>query len=175
MSGSMSQPLTFMFQDDGWVPNNPTLPALVYRGGVDLKGNSDPEKLIERTFAANGWGHNMWRNGIYQYVHYHSMTHEVMGIARGRVKLRLGGEQGKEVNLIAGDVVVLPAGTGHQQLSASSDLKVIGAYPPDGAYNLCRGAKPERDKALQTIPQVPMPDSDPVRGRDGPLLQLWPR
>jgi uncharacterized protein YjlB len=175
MSGSMSQPLIFMFQDDGWVPNNPLLPALVYRGAVDLKGNADPERLIEKTFAANGWGHNMWRNGIFAYVHYHSKIHEALGIARGRAKLRLGGDQGKEVTLVAGDVVVLPAGTGHQQLSASSDLVVIGAYPPDGTYNLCRGAKAEHDKALLTIPEVPVPDSDPVRGKDGPLLRLWPR
>ena len=175
MAHSTPEPQALMFADDGWVPNNPTLPVLVYHDGVDIKGTADPEKLIERTFVANGWGHNMWRNGIATYVHYHSMIHEAMGIARGRVKLRIGGDKGQEVSLTAGDVVVLPAGTAHQQLSATSDLKVIGAYPPDGSYNLCRGAKFEHETALKTIPQVPVPDSDPVRGKTGPLLQLWPR
>ena len=51
---------------------------------------------------------------------------------------------------------------------------VIGAYPPEGTYNLCRGDKSaERDKALTTIPKVPLPDSDPVLGKDGPLPKLW--
>jgi uncharacterized protein YjlB len=175
MAASLPKPLTFMFKDDGWVPNNPALPVLIYRGAVDLKGNSDPERLIEHIFATNGWGHSMWRNGIYPYVHYHSMIHEAMGIARGRVKVRLGGEQGEEIDLVAGDVAVLPAGTGHQQVWANPDLSVIGAYPPKGTINLCRGSKGEHDKALQTIPQVALPESDPVLGKDGPLLELWRR
>ena len=56
----------------------------------------------------------MWRNGIYPYVHYHSMIHEAMGMARGRAKVRFGGENGQEIEIVAGDVVILPAGTGHQ-------------------------------------------------------------
>ena len=90
----------------------------------------------------------MWRNGIYPYVHYHSMIHEAMGIARGRAKVRFGGEQGREHRPRAGDVVVLPAGTGHQRLSQSPDLVVIGAYPPNGKYDLCRGSKAEHAKAI---------------------------
>ncbi|MFN3659054.1 MAG: cupin domain-containing protein [Pseudolabrys sp.] len=166
-------PQTFLFKDDGSVPNNPTLPVLIYRRGIDLSGNAHPEKSIEQVFAANGWGHNMWRNGIYPYVHYHSMIHEALAIARGRAKLRLGGSQGEEFDVSAGDVLVLPAGTGHQCLWDGPDLSVVGAYPPRGTYNLCRGSKEEHGKALQTIPQVPLPDSDPVAGADGPLTKLW--
>ena len=71
---------------------------------------------------------------------------------------------------------MLPAGTGHQRLYGSEDLLVIGAYPREGTYNLCRGDNPaERDKALTTIPRVPVPQSDPVAGKDGPLTQLWRR
>ena len=74
----------------------------------------------------------------------------------------------------AGGVVVLhPAGTGHQGLWASHDLVVIGAYPKGGRFDLCRGSKAEREKALTTIPSVPRPDSDPVYGKNGPLLTLW--
>ena len=72
-----------------------------------------------------------------------------------------------------GDVVVLPAGTGHQCLWASPDLMVIGTYPKTGKYDLCRGSKGEHAKALETIPHVPLPDSDPVYGKQGPLLRLW--
>lgn len=68
---------------------------------------------------------------------------------------------------------MLPAGTGHQCLWATPELCVIGAYPKRGSYDLCRGGKAEHAKALQTIPAVPLPDSDPVHGTDGPLTTLW--
>jgi uncharacterized protein YjlB len=77
------------------------------------------------------------------------------------------------VDVAAGDVLVLPAGTGHQCLMESEDFLVVGAYPPAGEYDLCRGSKAEHAKALKTIPKVPLPNSDPVAGKNGPLLKLW--
>jgi uncharacterized protein YjlB len=135
------QPITHVFADDGNIPNN-VLPLVLYRGGIDLTGSPDPDTLIEKTFTANGW-RGLWRNGIFPYVHYHSMIHEVIAVARGRAKLQLqfGGDNGEAIDVMAGDVVVLPAGTGHQRLSQTPDLVVIGAYPPSGHYNLCRGSK----------------------------------
>ena len=171
-----SSPLTFMFKDDGSVPNNPALPALVYKGGIDLRGQGDPERAIEKLFATNGWGRGQWRDGIFPFLHYHSMIHEALGIARGRARVQLGGPKGEVFEFAVGDAVVLPAGTGHQNLMGSDDLVVIGAYPPEGTYNLCRGDNPaERDKALTTIPKVPLPESDPVLGKGGPLSKLWRR
>ena len=167
-----AEPLALMFSDDGSIPNNPRLPFLVYRGAIDLSGTPDPEEVIEKTFARNGWG-DMWRNGIYPYVHYHSTIHEVMGIARGRARARFGGAQGKVIELAPGDVAVLPAGPGHQCLWAAPELVVIGAYPKTGKYDLCRGSKAEHAKALVTIRKVPLPASDPVHGEDGPLIELW--
>ena len=164
-------PITHVFADDGRIPNN-LLPFVLYRGGVDLAGSPNPEELIEKTFTVNGWV-GLWRNGIYPYVHYHSMIHETMGIARGRAKVRFGGEHGKAIDVAAGDVVILPAGTGHQRLWQSHDLVVIGAYPPSGKYNLCRGSRAEHAKALASIPKVPLPSSDPVFGPMGPLIALW--
>ena len=167
-----STPAALMFGDDGSIPNNPRLPLLLYRDAIDLSGTPDPEALIEKMFARHGWG-DLWRNGIYPYVHYHSMIHEALGIARGRAKVRFGGEGGEVVDLAAGDVAVRPAGTGHQCLWAAPELVVIGAYPKSGRYNLCRGSKAEHARALKTIPLVPLPDSDPVHGADGPLTGLW--
>jgi uncharacterized protein YjlB len=165
-------PTAHSFADDGRIPNNPTLPLLLYRGAIDLAGSPDPERLIEKTFGENGWG-DMWRNGIYPYVHYHSMIHEALGVARGRAKVRFGGERGAEIEIAAGDVILLPAGTGHQCLSHSKDLCVVGAYPPSGRYNLCRGSKAEHTKALASIAKVPLPATDPVFGPKGPLIALW--
>ncbi len=166
------EPLAFMFHDDGAVPNNPHLPLLLYRDVFDLSGTPHPENVIETLFRKNGWG-SMWRNGIFPYVHYHSQIHEGMGIARGRAKVRFGGDKGQELDIVQGDAVVLPAGTGHQCLWASPNLLVISTYPPSGHYDLCRGSKAEHAKALQSIPKVPLPKRDPVYGENGPLLELW--
>ena len=166
------EPLAFMFRDDGSVPNNPHLPLLHYRDAIDLSGPRNPERLIEALFQKNGWG-EMWRDGIFPYLHYHSQIHEVLGIARGGARVRFGGDEGQEFDIQQGDVVLLPAGTGHHGLWASPDLVVIGAYPPDGRYDLCRGSKAEHAKALESIPKVPLPKSDPVYGVKGPLLELW--
>jgi len=168
------QPMTLMFADDGKVPNNPSLPALVYRGALDLSRVNDPAAEIEKLFGANGWGRDTWRNGIFPFVHYHAMIHEALGIARGHARVQLGGPNGETMELKAGDVAVLPAGTGHQRLMGSDDLLVVGGYPPDGTYNLCRGDNPaERPKAVVSIPKVPLPQSDPLHGKDGPLTKLW--
>jgi uncharacterized protein YjlB len=168
----LTNPLTLMFADDGSIPNNPRLPFLVYRGGIDLSGTPHPEEVIEKTFSRHGWG-DMWRNGIFPYAHYHSMIHEALGVARGRARVQFGGAGGETLDLGPGDVAVLPAGTGHQCLWAGPELLVIGAYPKTGKYDLCRGSKAEHAKALETIPKVPVPDTDPVHGADGPLLSLW--
>jgi uncharacterized protein YjlB len=158
-------PLIFHFKDDGAVPNNPALPARVYKGALDLTASTDPEGEIEALLRNNGWGRDLWRDGIYPFTHYHSMIHEALGVARGTAKLRLGGDQGEVLEVSPGDVALLPAGTGHQRLSGSGELVVIGGYPPEGTYNLCRADRPaDREAALRTIPQVPLPTSDPVAG-----------
>lgn len=166
------QPQTLMFSDDGAIPNNPRLPFLLYRAGINLSGTPHPEEIIERILAQHAWG-SMWRNGIYPYVHYHSMIHEVLAVARGRARVQFGGPQGKELDIGPGDVAVVPAGTGHQCLWAGPELVVMGAYPKTGKYDLCRGSRAEHDKAIEAIATVPLPDTDPIYGADGPLKSLW--
>src|SRR5262245_49296585 len=158
------EPLVLMYKDDGAIPNNPYLPFLVYKKAIDLSGRIDPAQVIEETFQANGWNDNMWRNGVFPFPHYHSMIHEAMGVARGRARVRFGGKNGRDIDLEPGDVAVLPAGTGHQRILETHDLLVVGAYPPTGHYNLCRGSRAEYARAIKSIPLVPMPDGDPVYG-----------
>jgi uncharacterized protein YjlB len=160
-----------MFKDDGVIPNNERWPLVVYRGAVSLPANRDPAAVIEDLFALNGWG-DSWRNGIYDYVHYHSRIHEVLGIVRGSGKVRFGGNKGKTIQLKAGDVAILPAGTGHQCLDASTDFLVVGAYPPSGKYDECTTSE-DHARALKTIPRVGRPRKDPVYGSKGPLLKAW--
>jgi uncharacterized protein YjlB len=166
------KPRTVMFKDDGAVPNNAKLPLIMYKNAVRLNGAADEAAVFEELFRANGWG-DSWRNGIYDYVHYHSQIHEVLGIARGTARVRFGGDKGKEVQLKAGDVAILPAGTGHHCLKASKDFLVVGAYPPNGKYDECRGKPEERERALKTIPNVAKPKADPIYGKDGPLIKVW--
>jgi uncharacterized protein YjlB len=164
------KPANFVFADDGLVPNNP-LPLLIYKGAIDVH-NASPEKAIEDLFGANGWG-DMWRNGIYDYLHYHATVHEALGIARGHARVRFGGDRGREFELDAGDVAILPAGSGHQCLKASRDFSVVGAYPPGARMHVTRPTPENHARALRTIPEVKLPNADPLFGEDGPLVKLW--
>jgi uncharacterized protein YjlB len=166
------EPVAIVFEDDGLVPNN-LMPFLVYKGAVAFDGGH-PERTIETLFRANGWG-DMWRNGVYNFLHYHATVHEVLGVARGRARVRFGGDRGKELEISAGDVAILPAGTGHQCLSASADFSVVGAYPPGPPMDLQLPTAENHAKALKTIPQVKLPNTDPVMGADGGLVKLWKR
>jgi uncharacterized protein YjlB len=161
----------FHFNDDGLVPNHPHWDMIVYRGAVKLPEQFDPAAIFEEIFECNGWG-SSWRNGIYNYMHYHSRIHEVLGVARGSGKVQFGGRRGRTLTLKAGDVAVLPAGTGHERLAASDEFLVVGAYPPDGTYDKCTGSE-DHARAVRTIPEVPRPRKDPVYGGRGPLLDLW--
>ena len=164
------KPHCFRFEDDSVIPNNPDLAVVLYRSPVRLVDSFDPAAVFEELFDRNGWG-DSWRNGIYDYVHYHSRIHEVLGIARGRGRVQLGGPKGRMFELKAGDVAILPAGTGHQCIGASKDFLVVGAYPPFGKYDEC--TTNEHDRAVVTIPKVARPRKDPVYGADGLLVPLW--
>jgi uncharacterized protein YjlB len=166
------KPKIMLLRDDGTVPNNPKLPLIHYRSAVRLTNSKDPAAIFERLFESNGWK-GTWRDGIYDYVHYHSNTYEVLGIARGEARVRFGGDKGKVIAVNVGDVVVLPAGTGHQRISASPDLMVVGGYPTPKKYDECKGTTAERQKALKAIAKVPLPAKDPIYGEDGPLTDLW--
>lgn len=147
--------------DGGEIPNNPRLPVLLHRAAVPP---GDPA-AAEALFASHGWK-PAWRNGIYGYHHYHPNAHEALAIARGHVRVRLGGDAaGVTLDLSAGDVVVLPAGTGHRNLGNSADLLVVGAYP-DGAEppEEFTGAPGETELAQRAIPATPDPPGDPVTG-----------
>jgi uncharacterized protein YjlB len=100
-------------------------------------------------------------------------AHEVLAIVAGRARVLLGGPQGRTFDLVAGDVVVLPASTGSCNPGASDDLLVVGACPPGPRWDLRRDEPGERPAVLAHIQAVPLSLTDPVPGANGPLLALW--
>jgi uncharacterized protein YjlB len=166
------EPQPFRFAGDGETPNNPRLPLLVYRAVVPGAGTDEPATWFERTFAAHGWTDG-WRNGIYPFLHFHTETHEVLGIAAGRARVEFGGASGRALEVAAGDVVVLPAGVGHRRLEASADLLVIGAYPRNGRFDQKRPGELDYAAAERNVATVPLPEMDPLAGKAGPLMKLW--
>jgi uncharacterized protein YjlB len=165
------KPQLYHFEADGQTPNNPRLPLLVYRRVVE-DGGRDPAASYEAMFEGHGWG-DSWRNGIYPFLHFHAAAHEVLGIARGSAQVQFGGDNGQTLKVEAGDVVVLPAGTGHRRLSASPDLLVVGAYPCGSDYGQQRPGQIDLGQARARIASVPLPDQDPVHGQNGPLIEAW--
>jgi uncharacterized protein YjlB len=166
------KPQRYRFRHAGLVPNHPRWPLIHYRSPVRLPDKVDPAALFEQLFARHGW-RDSWRNGVYDYLHYHSGIHEVMGVARGAAVVQFGGKSGRRLRVKAGDVVVLPAGTGHQCLSMTKDFLVVGAYPAAGVYDVCEPTDEALRKAIKTIARVPPPRKDPVYGTTGPLTNLW--
>lgn len=159
------------FADDGIVPNHPRWPLVIYRKAIRFTPAHDPASIIDALFEANGWGRS-WRDSVYDFVHYHSQVHEVLGVARGRGRVEFGGLKGKNLWLSGGDIAILPAGTGHRLLDATGDFLVVGAYPESGTYDECTDTR-DRVEAIKRIGRVRKPQNDPVYGRDGPIAKLW--
>ncbi len=164
------KPEQFLFEDDGKIPNS-RLPLLIYHQAFDEKGIRGAEWL-EEMFKQNNWT-NSWRWGVYSYHHYHSNTHEVLGVYSGNATLHMGGENGTKIRVKMGDIIVIPAGTSHKNISCSSDFAVVGAYPNAMDSDLLKGNPGERPKADKNIATVPIPETDPLYGHDDGLIKIW--
>ncbi|WP_196934499.1 cupin domain-containing protein [Sphingobacterium hungaricum] len=166
----IQEPKIVYFKDDGVIPNS-KLPLLVYPSAFEGNGDGLAEK-IEKTFAANNWI-NSWRWGVYPFHHYHSNTHEVLGVYQGTATLLMGGEKGEKLTVKAGDVLIIPAGVGHKCLTHSDDFNVVGAYPNGLKPDLRKGEPTDRPSADVNINKVPKPATDPIQGKNLGLTRIW--
>lgn len=167
----MKKPQTLHFEDDGRTPNS-RLPALLYRG-VEASAGASLAETFEQMFKNNDWP-PQWRGSVYQYHHYHSRAHETLGVYQGAATLRLGGENGEDIEVSAGDVIVLPAGTGHCLISAGHDFAVTAAYPSDQQqWDLCVSGESDVAKARAQVAELSRPAFDPVMGEGGGVATDW--
>lgn len=154
-----------VIHENGLFPNNGKLPLLIYKKAVN------PE-LCEEIFSQNGWT-NFWRDSIYDFHHYHSNTHEVLGVYSGSCDVQMGGENGKIFHLEKGDVLIIPVGVSHKNVGCTDDFGCVGAYPFDIPYDMNYGKPEEKMLAMENIPDTPLPKTDPVYGKKGPLFEAW--
>ena len=163
------KPEEFLFKDDGKIPNS-KYPLLLYKNAF-FQRNDEGAEWLEKHFSAYNWT-NSWRNGVYPFHHYHSTSHEVLGVYSGTALLHLGGEQGQKVKVEAGDIIVIPAGVGHKNLS-DDNLGIVGAYPDGRSWDINKGLPGERPKTDENIAKLPIPATDPLQGKAAGLVKIW--
>lgn len=143
------------------IPNNERHSALVLSGV--LCAENDPAD-IHALFAQNGWG-GSWTWEIFDYHHFHPDAFEALAVASGGATLMLGGPQGQEIEVKAGDVLILPPGYGHKQIEKRDGFTVCGAYPAGQEnYTTIRESAGYDDRVLETMRGVTPPEKDPVYG-----------
>jgi uncharacterized protein YjlB len=144
------------------IPNHPRFAVLLYHGVEAAAAGAGAARAL---FADHGWG-GAWVDGVFGFHHFHSTSHEALAVVAGGATLELGGPQGQAFEVSAGDVIVLPAGTGHRRASARAGFTVVGAYPAGQEdYDLLRGDDPaELAGARERIAALGPPPDDPVGG-----------
>jgi uncharacterized protein YjlB len=167
----LPQVIAHQLAPSGAIPNHPRWPLLVYPGAVAIAG-TDPAAAFEALFDRNRWP-AAWRDGVHPYRHFHSNAHEALGVFSGEVTVEFGGEGGVVVTARPGDVIVLPAGTGHKKLSSSGALGIVGAYPAGQRPDMCTSLLSNAKRSAEAVARVARPECDPVYGTGGPLFTHW--
>ena len=155
----------------GAIPNHLRWPLLVYTGVVAISA-ADPAADFEALFDRNGWP-AAWRNGVHPFHHFHCDAHEALGVYSGEVTVQFGGDGGVVITAHPGDVIVLPAGTGHKKLSSRGTLGVVGAYPKGQHPDMCTPLLSSLKRSAAAVARVVLPQRDPVYGAGGPLFTHW--
>ncbi|EYE92394.1 cupin domain-containing protein [Aspergillus ruber CBS 135680] len=147
-------------------------PLLIYHGAF----NASPSELKIR-FNSIGVVEPQWVYGMFPQSHFHSTTHEVLGVVSGTARLCFGGEGNPdrfEPTVKKGDLMIVPAGVSHRlldELGSGESFKMVGAYPKDKDWDMCYGKQGEEEK-VKDIERVVWFHKDPLFGVDGPALHV---
>ncbi|KAL4784419.1 hypothetical protein BJX76DRAFT_367627 [Aspergillus varians] len=172
----VTAPYTYYLPPTEHTPNN-SLPVLHYKNVLPLPRT---EEETTKLLTAHKWEKRLLGYmGAISVSHFHPNTHECYGIFQGVSTLLLGAagwdgvsNVGLRITVHTGDVIVLPAGTGHSSVESTDDYRYIGPGCPRWRNEF--GKKPIDGKTFRDeIAGVAYPEEDPVYGRDGPLMQLW--
>jgi uncharacterized protein YjlB len=171
VSRGKSRVIAHRIAPDREIPNHPHWPLLVYPGAVAIT-QTDLAAAFEELFERNRWP-AAWRNGVFPFQHFHSTAHEALGVYSGEVTVQFGGGHGVVLTARPGDVIVLPAGTGHKKLSSRDALGIVGAYPMGQRPDTCTPIISNLQRSAEAVARVPLPECDPVYGKEGPLFDYW--
>ena len=161
----------YNIKDNGIFPNNNNLPVIVYKRVLELPALF-ASNAVRKLFKKNDWK-NDWKSGVFECHHYHSITHEALGVCKGATTLLLGGDSGIKLQVEKGDVIIIPAGVAHKNLGKENQITCIGAYPGGSDYDMNYGRLGERPKTDENITRVPLPAKDPVFGTKGGITLYW--
>ena len=153
---------------NGMLPNS-RFPLLVHRKGIAGGGHA----AVAERFKSNGWSNNWRYPGIYTYPHFHSTTHECLGVAAGWMDVELFGRGGLQLRVEVGDVIVMPAGVSHRMIGQSDNIMMVGGYPDGRDWDTMREdhiSEDLRREAAKRIMMLPIPIRDPVTGQ---AMQEW--
>ena len=163
--------IAHLLAPSGAIPNHPRWPLLMYPGAV-AHAAADLATVFEQLFDDNGWP-AAWRNGVYPFHHFHCDAHEVLGVYSGEATVQFGGDDGVVISARPGDVIVLPAGTGHKKLLSHGALGIVGAYPAGQHPDMCTPLLSSLKRSAAAVARVALPQRDPVYGAGGPLFNHW--
>lgn len=147
-------------------------PVLIYHGAF----SASPSELKSH-FESVGEVEPQWVYGMSPQSHFHSTTHEVLGVVSGSARLCFGGEGNPErfePTVKKGDLMIVPAGVSHRlfdELGGGGSFKMVGAYPKNKEWDMRYGKQGEEEK-VKDIERVDWFHQDPLFGADGPALHV---
>ncbi|KAI0457173.1 RmlC-like cupin domain-containing protein [Xylaria acuta] len=146
-------------------------PLLIYKSVFSNATASEVESLLSDTGVVTP----QWRATMYTTSHFHSTSHEVLGVSNGKATVCFGheGNPGKVTcDLEKGDLAIIPAGVAHRLLEVlEGDFEMVGSYPKGYNWDMCYGTRAEEGR-IGTIKELPWFDRDPVYEGKGPVLDV---
>ena len=142
-------------------PNNEEVPTLIYKGAHDGDERTGRDALLR-----HGWS-EPWKWGIFPYHHYHTAAWEALLCVSGGALIQLGGEGGPSTQVGLGDLLLIPPGVVHKQLSSRDNFALLGSYPRSSpSVDNVRATSPPTKAQLRNIAAAAVPKADPLLGDD---------